>query len=322
MCEMNFIPFQTYTLRSHKYEVFMNYLITGGTGLIGQSVIAKLLQRHAFITVLTRDISKAKKHLPRAVKFIESLSLADIDHNDIVINLAGESIADKRWSTAQKDKICASRWSLTQKIVSFIQASQSPPLLFISGSAIGIYGRQRDQPIGEGFSHFNREFTNTLCEKWESIAMQASTESTRVSLLRTGLVLDKHQGALAKMLLPFKLGIGGKIAQGDQIMSWIHIEDMTDAIIHIIHHDDLNGPINMTAENAVTNKVFSSTLAAKLRRPCLFSTPASLLKLIFGEMADLLLFGQNVYPEKLLSSQFTFKHPTIDDALEDLLNTE
>jgi len=298
----------------------MNYLITGGTGLIGQKVIAKLLQGDASITVLTRDINKAKNILPREVKFTESLSIADIENNDIVINLAGEPIADKRWSTAQKHKICFSRWSITENIVSLINASKSPPQLFISGSAIGIYGRQSSKPINEDFINFNREFTHTVCDKWESIAMQTNSESTRVALLRTGIVLDKHKGALAKMLLPFRLGVGGKIAHGEQIMSWIHIEDMVDAIIHIIHHDELYGPINITAENAVSNQYFSSALAKEIRRPCLFTTPALLLKLIFGEMADLLLYGQKIYPYKLKSSHFTFKYPTIESALENLLN--
>ena len=298
----------------------MNYLITGGTGLIGQKLVAKLLQRNANITIFTRNENKAKKHFSSKVAFIERLSIADIEHNDIVINLAGEAIADKRWSATQKDKICASRWTLTEKITTLIKASQSPPQLFISGSAIGIYGRQDHQPITESFINFNNEFTNTVCKKWEDIAMQASTENTRVALLRTGIVLDKNKGALAKMLVPFKLGIGGKIAQGNQVMSWIHIDDMTNAIIHIVDNNELNGPINMTAENAVTNKVFSASLANQLHRPCLLTTPAPVLKLIFGEMADLLLFGQNVYPEKLISSQFIFKYPTINAALESLLN--
>ena len=141
-----------------------------------------------------------------------------------------------------------------------------------------------------------------------------------LALLRTGIVLAKDKGALAKMLLPFKLGLGGKIAQGNQIMSWIHIEDMINAIIYIIENEALQGPINVTAEQAVTNEDFSYSLANSLNRPCLLTTPGFLLKLIFGEMADLLLYGQNVYPEKLKVNNFQFRYKSLDQALNNLFN--
>jgi uncharacterized protein (TIGR01777 family) len=297
----------------------MNYLITGGTGLIGQALIKSLSEKDNEITVLTRNIKAANLVLKDDVRFIDELLLTDIENIDIVINLAGEPIADKRWSVQQKNKICDSRWDLTEKIAHLISIADNPPSLFISGSAIGIYGRQDNTPINEGYSRYHKEFTYDVCSKWEQIALDASSNETRVVILRTGIVLDKKSGALAKMLLPFKLGIGGKIGNGEQFMSWIHLQDMVSAILHIIDIKTLNGPINITSPNAVTNKKFSKTLSTVLSRPCLFVTPSPLLKLIFGEMADLLLFGQNVTPEKLINSGFRFKHAELEHALKDLL---
>jgi len=297
----------------------VNFLITGGTGLIGQALISKLHQENINITVLTRDIEKAQIKLPNTVKFITRLSNVELENYDVVINLAGEPIADKRWSKLQKDKICQSRWEITEALVSKIQLAENPPSIFISGSAIGIYGRQNDTPISENFTDFNNEFTNKVCETWENIAMKARTQSTRVAILRTGIVLSKEYGALAKMLPPFKLGVGGKIGQGLQMMSWIHLQDMVNAIIHIINNDMLHGVINMTAEKAVSNKEFSSALASVLNRPCLITTPNFIVKILFGEMSDILIFGQNVSPEKLLKSQFKFKYKDINAAMHNLL---
>lgn len=296
----------------------MNYLITGGTGLIGRNLVAKLLIKQENITILTRDKNEAKKLFSSKVTFIDCLSADDVDHNDIVINLAGEAIAGKRWSATQKTKICTSRWALTEQIATLIQASKSPPKLFISGSAIGIYGKQNNQVIKEGFTNYHPDFTHKVCQQWEDIALTASSNKTRVALLRTGIVLAKNKGALSKMNLPFSLGLGGKIGDGEQVMSWIHINDMVNAIIHIIDHQQLDGPINLTATHPVSNKVFSKSLADALNRPCLLTTPAMMMKIIFGEMADILLFGQNVHPAKLSQSGYTFEYPTIDRAFNEI----
>ena len=176
----------------------MNYLVTGGTGLIGKAVVAKLVQTNAQVTVLTRDLAKAKATLPSDVLLVDEVSITEIEQSDVVINLAGEAIADKRWSVDQKTKICDSRWTITDKLASLINAAKTPPKLFISGSAIGIYGRQNENAITEGFTEFHPEFTHDICYEWENIAMQASSKKTRVALLRTGIVLDKHKGALSK----------------------------------------------------------------------------------------------------------------------------
>jgi len=244
-----------------------------------------------------------------------------------VINLAGEAIADKRWTSKQKNKICQSRWKITTTIVKLIKQAKNPPSLLISGSAIGFYGRQTNresqyQAIDETFTKVRKEFTHDVCQQWEEIATQAVSAKTRVALLRTGIVLaDIDQGgALAKMYLPFKLGVGGKVSTGEQIMSWIHIEDMVNAIVFIIKNSEIDGAINMTAPMPVSNAVFSQTLARQLHRPCVFTTPAWVFKLLLGEMSDLLVYGQKVVPEKLLTAGFVFQHKTIEEALENLIN--
>ena len=298
----------------------MNYLITGGTGLIGKALIAELSQNNVEITVLTRNPKQAKKSLGNHLHFIDELTSSDIENKDVVINLAGEPIADKRWTNAQKNKICQSRWHITQQLADLINKAEAPPSLFISGSAIGIYGRQGNKAINEDYTDFNQEFTHDICKKWEAIALEASSEKTRVAILRTGIVLATNSGALAKMLPPFKLGLGGPISQGEQIMSWIHYQDMVAAILHIEKSKELNGPINLAAPFAVSNHHFSQALSSQLKRPCFFTTPTLLLKLLFGEMADLLLYGQNVVPTKLLDSGYSFKYPTIEAALTDLVS--
>jgi len=298
----------------------MNVLITGGTGLIGKKLVNAFQQSKANITVLTRDAVKALDKLGSNVTFIEKLDIASIENQDIIINLAGEPIANKRWSNAQKNKICQSRWGITKQLADLIHSTQNPPSLFISGSAIGVYGRQTDTPIDESFTQYHSEFTHDVCDKWESLALEAESDVTRVVILRTGIVLDTKAGALAKMLLPFRLGLGGKVSSGQQIMSWIHIEDMISAILHIQYTPSFKGVVNITSPYPVTNSVFSQTLAETLKRPAVFNTPAVLLRMIFGEMADLLLFGQNVLPSKLIHSDFHFKYPTIDKALKNLLD--
>ncbi|WP_206484315.1 TIGR01777 family oxidoreductase [Thalassotalea sp. G2M2-11] len=300
----------------------MNILITGGTGAIGRALIATLTQEsNQSITVLTRNIENAKKLLGEQLDYTSTLTLDLIEQQDVIINLAGEPIADRRWSNYQKEKICQSRWLLTKQLSALIQQAKNPPNCFISGSAIGMYGRQNQQIITESFTDYHPEFSHQLCQQWEQLALSASNNNnnnqqhTRVCLLRTGIVLNKGFGALKQMLPAFKLGLGGPMANGEQIMSWIDIEDMVNAIIFIIEHPQLYGAINMTAPTPVSNKEFSQTLAQTLHRPCLVKLPKWLLQLLFGEMADLLIYGQHVVPQKLLDAGFTFKHNTLASSL-------
>jgi uncharacterized protein (TIGR01777 family) len=295
----------------------MNILITGGTGLIGKELI-KFLNNHHNVTVFTRSISKAYKLNGHQINAVSDLNQLDFNQLDVVINLAGEPIADKRWTQQQKEKIEQSRFNITQQLVDRIKQADTPPHTFISGSAIGFYGRQA-QAVDESWDNCHPEFSHYLCKKWEDIANQAQSERTRVCLLRTGIVLSDKGGALKKMLPAFKLCLGGPISHGEQMMSWIHIDDMVSAILFILNQAYLHGPINLTAPNPVSNACFSQTLAKTIRRPDFFTMPAKVLTLLFGEMADLLLHGQAVKPTILLNAGFRFHHQYIEEALRNLL---
>lgn len=295
----------------------MNILITGGTGLIGQALVEKLRSEHQ-ITVLTRQPELAKHRMGSDVAFISDLdAIDDIGEFQGVINLAGEPIADKRWTPAQKRKICDSRWDITAKLVAKINSSDTPPQVFLSGSAIGFYGRKGDEEVTEATPP-HQEFTHELCEKWEAIAYTVKPNATRVCTLRTGVVLATGGGALEKMALPFKLGVGGKLGNGEQYLSWIHIDDMVNGIAFLLENPSCEGPFNMTAPSPETNKSFSHTLAKALSRPCLFTVPAFVMKLAMGESADMIVKGQKVLPTKLTAAGFRFSFPTLDTALADI----
>lgn len=299
----------------------MHYLITGATGLIGSAFIHSLSENDC-VTTVSRNPSKVDKLFANAaasIKTIEHVSeLLDMNHIDVVINLAGEPIADKRWSTTQKEKITQSRWHMTQAIVDKIQQSEQPPELLISGSAIGYYGRQDTDEIDETYDKIHHEFTHQICEKWENIALQAQTKNTRVCLLRTGIVLEKGKGALAKMALPFYFGAGATMGTGQQGMSWIHLKDMIGGIQFLVQNSSSQGQYNFTAPQPVSHKVFCQTLAATLNRPCWFNIPSIGMQLLLGEMADLLLYGQYVVPNRLLSEGYQFTFNELSPALNDL----
>lgn len=304
----------------------MKILLTGASGLIGREFIKQaVIEKHEVIGV-SRNITKAKKQLrkyygPQVTAKSEWISSVDdlknLDAYDAVVNLAGEPIVNKRWSLEQKQIIQNSRWLITKRLADLIKASDNPPKVFVSGSAIGYYGRQDDRPVDESFTDVNDEFSHQLCKKWEDIALSAS-DVTRICLLRTGIVVSQKGGALAKMLPPFKLCLGGPIGDGSHFMPWIHLEDMVRGITHLIDNEDSRGAYNFTAPNPVTNKVFSKTLASVISRPALFPMPPAVLKILMGEMSDLLTTGQNVIPKKLLDEGFKFMYPELKAAIEDL----
>ncbi|MFT5676530.1 MAG: hypothetical protein ACI808_002475 [Paraglaciecola sp.] len=296
----------------------MHILITGGTGFIGQAFINTFQGEHSF-TVFSRDLDKANrlfKHIPAdQIKFISQLSkLEPGDHVDAVINLAGEPIMDKLWSANQKHKLEASRWETTQQLVDLINAQQISPKVLISGSAVGVYGRQGDKIVDETHAISYPEYSTELCQHWEQIAHTAS-EHTRVVLIRTGIVLGKNGGALKKIQIPFKYGFGGRIGNGQQYMSWIHIDDMVAAINFILMRDTLNGPFNMTAPNPVKNKEFTQAMAARFNKKAWLHSPSLLLRLVLGERAELIIYGQRVVPSRLIEAGFEYKFESVEDAL-------
>lgn len=296
----------------------MQLLITGGTGLIGRHLIPRLLQLGHQVNVVTRDVAAAREHLDERVRLWSGLNQqSDLNGIEGVINLAGEPIADKRWSASQKQQLCESRWQITEQLVSLIHASNTPPAFLISGSATGFYGDSGEVIVTEE-DPGQDEFTHTLCARWEQLALNAESDQTRVCLLRTGVVLARQGGALEKMKLPFRLGVGGPIGSGKQYLPWIHIDDMIDAIIWLMDHQALRGPFNMVAPYPVRNEQFAATLGQVMHRPAFMRTPAAAIKLMMGESAVLVLGGQHVLPKRLEASGFTFRWYDLQQALQDV----
>ncbi len=297
----------------------MQILITGGTGLIGSHLVPRLLETGHSVTVVTRDPDKARTKLDPRVKLWKGLNNhANLDGFDAVINLAGESIADKRWSETQKQRLCQSRWQITDRLVDMIKASQTPPSVLISGSATGYYGDLGEVVVTEEEPPHN-EFTHKLCARWEQIACGAQSENTRVCLLRTGVVLAPKGGILAKLLPVFRSGLGGPVGSGRQYLAWIHVDDMVNGILWLLNND-LRGPFNMVSPYPVRNEQFSHALGHVLNRPAFMRAPATAVRLLMGESAVLVLGGQRALPKRLEESGFGFRYFDLEEALEDVVH--
>ncbi|MGK9172094.1 TIGR01777 family oxidoreductase [Yokenella regensburgei] len=296
----------------------MKILITGGTGLIGRFLIPRLQEAGHSVTVVTRDPGKAR-HIPGAsVALLTGLDeLDNLNDFNAVINLAGEPIADRRWTDRQKQRLCESRWSITQKLVELIQASETPPSVLISGSAVGYYGDLGEVVVNEDEPPHN-EFTHKLCARWEQIACGAQSDSTRVCLLRTGVVFAPQGGILGKMLPLFRLGLGGPVGNGRQYMAWIHIDDMANGIIWLLNND-LRGPFNMVSPYPVRNEQFAHALGHVLKRPALLRAPATAVRLMMGESSVLVLGGQRALPKRLEASGFAFRWFDLEEALQNVV---
>lgn len=297
----------------------MQILITGATGLIGRKLTERLIDQSHQITALTRSPDRARKVLDPRVQLWSTLNdKTTLDTFDAVINLAGEPIADKRWTQEQKQKLCDSRWQITEQLARLINASNQPPALFISGSAVGYYGDQGQALVSEDEPP-NKQFTWKLCARWEALALAAESHRTRVCLLRTGIVLAPKGGALAKMIIPFKAGLGGPIGSGQQYMPWIHIDDMVNAIIFLLMHETLNGPFNMVSPYPARNEQFSALLGEVLNRPAFMRVPATVIRILMGESAVLVLGGQRAIPQRLEDAGFIYQHQELKEALEHVL---
>lgn len=300
----------------------MKILITGATGLIGSCLTRQLLHLSHEITLLTRNVAKARDKFGDRLSYWASLDEQRcLDGFDAVINLAGEPIADKRWSKAQKELLCRSRWDLTERLATLIAASNTPPSVLISGSAVGYYGDQGQAVVTEEEPPHD-EFTHQLCQRWEALALRAQSSYTRVCLLRTGVVLSPKGGALAKMLPPFRMGLGGPIGNGRQYLPWIHIDDMVNAIIYLLDNPALRGPFNMVAPYPVHNEQFTATLAKVLDRPAFLRAPAFAMRLLMGEAAVLVLGGQRAVPRRLEEAGFVFRFFELEQALDDVINQQ
>ncbi|HHS83505.1 MAG TPA: TIGR01777 family protein [Gammaproteobacteria bacterium] len=293
----------------------MKILITGGTGFIGRRLCRLLVDRNHSLTVLSRNPAAGAGIVGDGIDFISDLdTLTPADRFDAIINLAGAPIFAGRWTERRKQLIRDSRIQTTAKLIAFIERSAQKPAVLISGSAVGYYGDQGDTLLDEA-STGHDEFSHQLCRDWEAEAERARQYGVRVCLLRTGLVIGEGGGFLRPMLLPFRLGLGGRLGSGKQWMSWIHIEDHVAMVCTLLENPDLKGIFNATAPNPVTNREFTRTLAHLLRRPALLPVPAGVLRLLLGEMSDLLLGGQRVLPARFQQAGFQFRYPELEPAL-------
>ena len=294
----------------------MKILITGGTGLIGRKLCRALVDAGHQLTVLSRKPESVKTQCGDAVDSISSLSQWDDKRVfDAVINLAGEPIVDARWTESRKKALWDSRVALSEELVERIRLAIHKPAVLLSGSAIGYYGDRGDQVLDES-SEGATDFAARLCQAWEAAAQGACGLGVRVCLLRTGLVLSAQGGLLGKMLLPFKLGLAARLGDGRQWMSWIHLDDYLAIVVRLLASPEIDGPVNMTAPEPLTNGEFTSNLAKTLHRPVLFAAPRWVLQGMLGERAAMLLGGQRVLPAKMVAHGFRFAFPDIACALQ------
>ncbi|GAB4191811.1 MAG: TIGR01777 family oxidoreductase [Wenzhouxiangellaceae bacterium] len=296
-------------------------LITGATGFIGYRLTTALVEARHQVTVLARNPQSAVR-LASPLRIVTELTQIDDDEVfDIVINLAGEPIANGWWTRAKRLRIIQSRLRVTQAVVSLIARLQQRPRLLISGSAVGWYGLRDARVLTEADGH-TPCFSHQLCAAWERTANSARRLGVRVVCLRIGLVLGRDGGMLSRLLVPYEFGLGGRLGDGEQMMSWIERDDLIRLIAHCIITPNLSGPVNASAPQPVTNVQFTQSLAAALKRPALLHTPAWLLRLVGGDLArELLLGGQSVVPRQAMGSGIEFRYPLLPMALRHIIDS-
>lgn len=295
----------------------MNILVSGSAGLVGSALVSSLTAAGYRTTRLVRTGSGQAviRWDPAAGKIDE----ADLEGFDAVVHLAGENVAARRWTEKQKMKIRGSRVNGTRTLCDALARLGNPPKALLCASAVGIYGDRGDELLQDDAAP-GSGFLAGVCRDWESAAQSAARKGIRVVNLRIGIVLSLSGGALARMILPFRLGMGGRLGTGKQYMSWITLDDTVAAIVHAIKSPTLTGPVNVVAPNPVTNAEFTRTLGIALSRPTIFPMPAFAARLAFGELADaLLLSGARAASGRLLSSGFSFRHPVLESAIRHLL---
>lgn len=296
----------------------MNILITGGTGFIGKKLGVNLVKNNHKLFVLLRD-KKKKTALPYACTFVDWNDLNDITHNKkieihSIVNLAGESIA-QRWNDKVKRDILNSRVDTTARLIKLFKGSNLKS--FISASAIGIYGDRKGEPLNEK-SESGTGFLTRVCVEWEreALKIEEATPKARAVILRFGMVLGEGEGALAKMTPVFQRGIGGMIGDGKMWISWIDVEDLVSMITWTIENESVKGIYNAVSPNPVTNKEFSEKLAAKFNKKLFLPVPKLAVKILFGEMSQVVLASQKVQSKKIEQEGFRFKHPELAEALK------
>lgn len=295
----------------------MHILLTGGTGLIGRQLCRHWLAQGHRLTVLSRTPESVARICGAQVLGVGRLQDV-IGAVDAVVNLAGAPIADRPWTHKRKALLWSSRISLTESLLAWLERLEQKPAVLISGSAVGWYGDGGERELTEDSGPVQDDFPSQLCIAWEETAARAEALGTRVVLVRTGLVLAAEGGFLSRLLLPFKLALGGPIGNGRQWMPWVHIRDQIALIDFLLHKADARGPYNACAPHPVRNREFAKTLGQVLHRPAFMPMPAFALKVGLGELSGLLLGGQKALPERLLAAGFTFQFTELRAALDDL----
>ena len=301
----------------------MKVLVSGGSGFIGRSLCPALLRAGHDVRVTTRDVERAARRLPREVELVHprgSQGWADaVGGCDAVINLAGESIAEGRWTPMRKRALRRSRLVTTRSLVDACAAVDRGPSVFVSVSAVGYYGPRGDERLAEDAPP-GEDFLARLCVDWEAEASRAAGLGMRLVLPRLGVVLGDHGGALERMVVPFRLFVGGPVGSGRQWLSWVHRSDVIALLVDALDNERMTGPLNLAAPDARRMKDFSRALGAALRRPSWIPVPSPVLRLMLGEMAEMLLHGQRVVPAAAEAAGYRFRYRTLGDALAEILH--
>ncbi|MBM4194955.1 MAG: TIGR01777 family protein [Gemmatimonadetes bacterium] len=298
----------------------MRVLVTGATGFIGRALIPRLHRDGHAVVAWVRSPARARGLLGPEVELVqvEAALGAAIEGADAVVNLAGEPLLGGRWTADRRKVLEDSRIKVTEQLVRAVAGARTRPRVFISGSAVGYYGDRADERLAEASSGGD-DFLARLCRQWERAAQDVEPLGVRVVLLRTGVVLGRAGGALAQMLPPFQLGLGGAVGSGTQYLPWIHLHDLVKIIAVALVDDRYRGPMNGVAPEQATSRTFARALGRVLHRPDLLPVPAPALKAIFGEAATVLLASQRVEPRALAQLEFAFDFPTLTAALEDIV---
>ena len=298
----------------------MKVLITGSSGLVGSALTDFFVANGDEVIRLLRRSARADS--PVWDPENGEIDLAGVRDISAVVHLAGDNLGEGRWNDRKKNSILNSRVKGTQLLSEFFAATEHKPNVIVSASAVGYYGNRGEERVDES-SEPGKGFLADVCRQWEEATASAVDVGIRVANLRLGLILSAEGGALKKMLLPFRIGLGGVIGSGKQYMSWVSIDDVIGTIQHIIANEAVRGPVNLVSPNSVSNREFTKTLGQVLNRPTIFPMPAFAARIAFGEMTDeLLLSSTRVIPKKLMDSGYEFRHPELGGAFEHLLNME
>lgn len=296
----------------------MHILLTGGTGLIGRQLCHHWLAQGHRLTVWSRRPDAVAGLCGAGVRGIGQLEALGAEPVDALVNLAGAPIADRPWTHKRKALLWSSRIGVTETLLAWLQSRAQRPQVLISGSAVGWYGDGGERELTEDSPPVSEDFASQLCIAWEETAQRAEALGVRVVLVRTGLVLSQEGGFLSRLLVPFKLALGGPIGNGRQWMPWIHINDQVALIDFLLHQQDASGPYNACAPKPVRNREFAKALGASLHRPAVVPMPAFALRVGLGELSLLLLGGQRATPARLLEAGFTFEFNDVRAALDDV----